>query len=87
MDAQADQDGIGWMAAGFCCGAFGWGAAYVMDADQPDAARLLGKDVNYVTVYSQCYQEEGKEIQTSSAMKGCVASVVFNLVMQVMAAG
>ena len=83
MDAQADVNGTLWFfdgcisgflissLYGVLLGALGIGAAYVVEPSPP-ATRLLGQPPDYVAIYTDCYKEKGKSIQTSAALKGCV---------------
>ncbi|NPA80722.1 MAG: hypothetical protein GXO29_06715 [Thermotogae bacterium] len=75
MDVQNDVNGTLWLAAGFFLGILGVGAAYVLEPDPP-ATRLVGKDPQYVAVYTDCYKRAGKDIQVKKAAIGCVASTV-----------
>ncbi len=71
MDAQADVNGTMWFFGGCIFGLVGLGAAYVIEPSPP-TTRLLGQPPDYVAMYTDCYKEAGKSIQTSNAMKGCV---------------
>jgi len=46
----------------------------------PPATRLLGKSDEYVAVYTDCYREEGKKIQTKNALTGCLVGMAVELV-------
>jgi len=83
LDAQKDINTTLWMGAGCLFGLLGVGAAYVIEPSPP-ASRLLGKPSDYVAIYTDCYKEEGKSIQTKAAVKGCIigalAQVAFYIV-------
>ena len=38
----------------------------------PPATRLLGQPPDYVAIYTDCYKDKAKSIQTSAAIKGCI---------------
>ena len=42
----------------------------------PPAASLLGKSPEYVSFYTDAYKAKTRNIQTSQAMRGCLANVV-----------
>ena len=42
----------------------------------PPATALLGKSPEYVSFYTDAYKAKTRSIQTSQAVKGCVANVV-----------
>ena len=71
LDAQADVNKMLWFGAGCLFGIFGLGAAYIIEPSPP-ATRLLGKPPEYVAVYTDCYRDEGKRIQTKNALVGCL---------------
>ncbi|MCD6531997.1 hypothetical protein J7K99_06115 [bacterium] len=75
LDAQIDINTTLWMGAGCLFGLLGVGAAYVIEPSPP-ASRLLGKSAEYVAIYTDCYKEEGKSIQTKAALKGCVVGTL-----------
>ena len=82
MDAENQIDGALWFGGGCLFGLLGLGAAYVIEPS-PSATKLLGKDANYVAIYTDCYKEAGKNIQTSKAMKGCLIGTGVSLVLYV----
>lgn len=86
VDAQSDVNSIVWFGAGFLCGVFGWGAAYLVEPT-PNTMRLVGQEADFVAVYTQCYKTEGKKIQTTKAMYGCLAAAAFNLLVMSTAGG
>ena len=75
MDAQADVNETMWFFAGCLFGVLGVGAAYVIEPSPP-ASRLLGQPPDYVAIYTDCYKDKAKSIQTSAAIKGCVLGSV-----------
>ena len=82
IDAENRIDGNLWFGAGCLFGLLGLGAAYVIEPS-PSATKLLGKNANYVAVYTDCYKEAGKNIQTSKAMKGCLIGTGVSVVLYV----
>ena len=78
LDAQRDINTTLWMGAGCLFGLLGVGAAYVIEPSPP-ASRLLGKPSDYVAIYTDCYKDEGKSIQTKAAVKGCVVGALVEL--------
>ena len=75
LDAQKDINTTLWMGAGCLFGLLGIGAAYVLEPSPP-ASRLLGKSSDYVAIYTDCYKDEGRNIQTKAAVKGCVVGAL-----------
>ncbi len=75
LDAQRDINTTLWMGAGCLFGLLGIGAAYVIEPSPP-ASRLLGKPSDYVAIYTDCYKDEGRSIQTKAAVKGCVVGAL-----------
>lgn len=73
MDAKNDTQGALWFGAGCLFGLLGLGAAYVIEPS-PSAMKLMGKDAEYVAIYTDCYKDAGKGIQTSKALTGCLVS-------------
>ena len=78
MDAKNDTNGPLWIGAGCLFGIFGLGAAYVIEPT-PQATKLLGKDANYVALYTDCYKSAAKKAQTTNAMYGCIGSCAFSM--------
>lgn len=82
-DAKEDIDGTLWfagtcLAAGISYGSLALmivGAAYLMEPSPP-ASKLINKSPEYIVYYKDCYKEEGKSIQTSNAIKGCLLGTV-----------
>ena len=79
MDAQADVNGTLWFFAGCLLGIWGVGAAYVIEPSPP-ASRLVGQPPDYVAMYTDCYKDKAKSIQTSASMKGCVIGYTLSAV-------
>ena len=71
LDAQADVNKMLWFGVGCLFGILGLGAAYIIEPSPP-ATRLLGKPPEYVAVYTDCYRDEGKRVQTKNALVGCL---------------
>lgn len=88
IDAERDVNSILWLGAGCLFGILGVGAAYLIEPS-PSAIGLLGKSADYVAVYTDCYKDSGKSIQTKNAWIGClvgsaveaVAYLIYVLVM------
>jgi len=74
-DAKRDVNSTLWMGAGCLITWVGVLFAYVIEPSPP-ASRLLGKSAEYTAVYTDCYKEEAKQIQTSNAIKGAVITLV-----------
>lgn len=73
MDAKNDTPGALWFGAGCLLNFWGLGAAYIIEPS-PSAMKLMGKDAEYVAIYTDCYKDAGKSIQTSKALTGCLVS-------------
>jgi len=71
LDAQSKVNGTIWLGAGCLFGLLGVGAAYLI-TPTPSAVALLGKSPDYVAVYTDCYADEGRSIQTKNAWLGCL---------------
>jgi len=69
-----------WFTAGFLFGLLGVGAAYLAKPEPP-IEEILNKPPDYVTVYRQCYMQEGQKIQQNSAWKGCIVSILLDLIL------
>jgi hypothetical protein len=74
-DAKREINGSLWLAGGCLIGLLAVGAAYLMEPSPP-SSKLLNKSPEYVAAYTNCYVEEGRSIQTSNAVKGCLISVI-----------
>ncbi len=70
-DAQRNVTGGTWLLIGILLGALGYLVAMLVSPKAP-AAVLIGKSADYVAIYTQTYEEEGKRIQMRSAMTGCL---------------
>jgi len=75
MDAEMDINATMWFFGGFLLGLTGVGAAYVIEPSPP-ALRLIGQPPDYVAIYTDCYKQKGKSIQTSAALRGCIAGAL-----------
>lgn len=71
IQATAHVSGIMWIAIGFLCGIFGWGAAYLI-VPSPPASAFIGKSPAYVAAYTDAYKRKARSIQTSNALIGCL---------------
>jgi hypothetical protein len=81
-DAESDVNAGGWFAAGFLCGVFGWLFAYLSDSHAP-ASRFIGKNSDYVLMYSAEYENKVKNIKTSKSLVGCLVGTVVGILFQV----
>lgn len=68
-DAETFNSGVGFVAAGFLCGIFGFGAAAIY-TPKPPAERIVGKSGDYVTMYTSCYEREAKNKNMKMACIG-----------------
>lgn len=73
MDAKNDTNAALWFGAGCLLNFWGLGAAYIIEPS-PSAMKLMGKDAEYVAIYTDCYKNAGQRIQTSKALTGCLVS-------------
>ena len=73
--AQTNTNKMLWFGAGCLFGLLGVGAGYLI-APTPSPATLMGKDQNYVAIYTDNYQKVGKSIQGKYALYGCAAESV-----------
>lgn len=74
MDATRDAaqaDTQVWALVGCLGGLFGVAGAYALTPAVPPI-KLLGKSPEYVTYYTQTYQQEVKNERTKQASMGCV---------------
>ena len=71
--AQANTNKFLWFGAGCLFGLLGVGAAYLVEPNPP-ATALVGKNSNYVALYTENYKKVAKGIQTKQAIWGCVTS-------------
>ncbi|MCD6578285.1 hypothetical protein J7L48_02280 [bacterium] len=72
VSAQANTNKMMWFGAGCLFGLLGVGAAYLIEPTPP-ATSLIGKNSNYVAIYTENYKKVGKSIQGKQAIWGCVA--------------
>jgi len=83
IDAERNVNGILWFGAGCLFTLLGVGAAYLIEPS-PSAIGLLGKSPEYVAVYTDCYKDQGRSIQTKNAWLGCLvggaAQVLFYVI-------
>jgi hypothetical protein len=79
VDAERDVNTTLWFFAGCLFGIFGVGAAYLLEPS-PSAVSLVGKSADYVAVYTDCYKDKGRSIQTNKALIGCLTWAGVNLV-------
>lgn len=77
--AERDVDKTMWLALGCLLGVFGLAAAYLI-APNPPAQALLGKSPEYIAVYTDAYRKEGKKLQGSKALIGCLAGTAVQVV-------
>jgi hypothetical protein len=75
MDGKANTNGVLWLGAGCLFELVGLAAAYLYTPNPP-AMRLLGKSPEYVAAYTDAYGEGAKNVQTSNAWIGCIASTL-----------
>ena len=70
-DAQNYTNKGLWFLGGGCCG---FGVISIARRHEPSlpAGQLLGKSPEYVAFYAAAYREKAKELQTNSAIAGCV---------------
>lgn len=86
IDAKRDINKPLWFGAGCLGGIVGWGAAYVVEPS-PSAMRLMGKDPEYVALYTECYKMEGKKIQQKQALYGCLTFAGAYLLLNLLVGG
>jgi hypothetical protein len=70
-DAQAETNGVAWLAVGCLVGVLGVVIGYVVEPSPPPT-RLLGKSPDYVMAYTQSYKYAGKQAQGKKALVGCL---------------
>ncbi len=75
IDAENDTNVVLWFGAGCLLTLVGVLVAYVVTPD-PSAARLIGHDSNYVTVYTQEYRSTGTGTQGRAAIYGCLTTTI-----------
>jgi len=79
IDANKHVSKFLWFGAGCLFGLIGVGAAYLI-APNPPASALLGKDADWVTLYTDAYRSEGKRIQGKYAIYGCLTNALVYIV-------
>ena len=70
-DAKNPQNGYVWFPAGCLLGVVGILIAAVY-SPPPPATRLLGKSPEYITYYTETYQNVAKDDQVTEATLGCL---------------
>jgi hypothetical protein len=80
QDAQADENGALWFFAGCLLGIIGVVIAYVADPTPPPA-RLMGKSPQYLAIYMQTYQSEGRSAQVRSSLWGIGTVLIIGVVL------
>lgn len=72
-EARAEQDTQGaiWFLGGCILGFIGLAGAYLIEPSPP-ASALVGQDAEFVAEYTDCYVDRAKQIQTTSALYGCL---------------
>jgi len=70
-DARAKVNGGTWLIIGIFLGVIGYAIALLSPPRTP-ASALIGKSPDYVAVYSETFEEEGKKIQMRKALTGCL---------------
>ena len=77
-DAKTFNSGVGFVAAGFLCGIFGFGSAAIY-TPKPPAERVVGKSADYVVMYSSCYEKEAKNKNMKMACIGWAVGAAVTL--------
>jgi len=77
LDAQGSA---AWSLAGFGCGIFGIGAAYIYSATPPPQV-LAGKSQEYTVAYIEAYQSKSRQKNAHHAMMGMVVSIAAYLLL------
>ncbi len=72
-DAEAEVNGTLWFAAGFFLGIWGILAAYLIEPT-PSATTLIGKDPEWIQLYTAAYKKAGRDKQVRMATIGCIVS-------------
>lgn len=85
MDAKNDVNAVLWIGAGCFLNFFGILLGYVIEP-APQASKLIGKDADYVAIYTDCYKSRAKKIQGTNALYGCAGFCVGYFVLIVIAA-
>lgn len=69
LDAKQYNSTTGYLMLGFLCGIFGFLIA-LASSPEPPADRIIGKEPDWVRVYSDCYTKQAKKANRSSACSG-----------------
>jgi hypothetical protein len=77
-DGRANTNGTLWAGAGCLLAQLGLAAAYLYTSNPP-ATPLLGKSPEYVAAYTDAYVDAARQVRTSNAWIGCVATSVVYL--------
>jgi hypothetical protein len=79
-DAGIDGGGMKWLWYGAGClfNVLGVLGGYLIPMPVP-ANRIMGKSADYVTNYTQCYQEQSKSDNGMAAVWGCVTAAVIGV--------
>ena len=72
---QAANGSVGWAVAGFGCGCFGIGFAY-LNKPNPNPLMLAGKSDAYIAGYIQGYRNKARNANIVYATIGWLASIV-----------
>ncbi len=78
-DVNQDISTISWGIGGFFCSVFAVGYAYITIPPVP-AARFVGKSAEYITFYTQTYEQQGRKQRGQAAMIGCLAGSIFSTI-------
>jgi hypothetical protein len=69
--AEADANKSTWFAMGCLLGVVGWLVTEV-STPTPDASSLIGKDPEYVALYTDTYRAKVKKMRSGAAVSGCL---------------
>jgi hypothetical protein len=83
MDAEASSSGSTWFIISYVTGCLLGGiggliplAIAASSNPTPPAAALIGKSSDYVAIYTQCYQQKARSINTRQATFGCISGAL-----------
>ena len=79
MDAEAEVNSTLWLALGCLLGIWGVLIAYVYEPSPP-AMRIVGKDPEWVALYTEGYKKGAKNKQVKNAVIGCVIGTAASMV-------
>jgi TolB-like protein len=68
-----------WFTSGCLLGVLGVGLAYLVEPTPPSSL-LIGKDADYVAIYTKNYKRAGKRIQTKQATYGCLSWLIISAI-------